>query len=81
MRNELTVVIVSLFMLALLGFVPLVWNKAQHSHEQKLDRICDQQESKWGFLAPPMERNDVWMAREQAERKMCAARREDGDTG
>ena len=81
MKNEVTVVIVSMLVLAMLGFVPLVWHKAQQSHEQELDRVCAKpQETKWGFLAPPMEKTDVWMAREKAKEAMCETRRESRTT-
>ena len=53
----------------------IVISVAHTHHEEKLDRICAQlEQQQWGYLAPPMERNDVWMAREKAKREMCSAR-------
>jgi len=75
MQREVTLISVTLFMLAMLAFVPLVIVKSKQASDERIDRECSrlEKESKWGHLAPPMEADDVWMARRQAEKEMCAA--------
>ena len=70
MRYWVTAVVAT-FLLASLGLAGLMYVKLPLQVEIRMDLECERfDESEWGFIAPPMEKNNAWI--EQKER--CEAR-------
>jgi len=71
--------IVASFLLASLGLAGWMFIELPKAKEAQLDRKCEQllKESHWGMVAPPMEKNDVWMEQKES----CIARRESRESG
>jgi hypothetical protein len=71
----------SLFLLAIVVFTVKVFATASSAYEDKIERLCaPKQESKWAYLAPPMEKNNVWTDAEASRKEMCKSRREGDST-
>ncbi len=74
LRREVIIIAASLLMLFLVVFVIKVMCTAKAAYEDRIEHACDKfEESKWGFLAPPMENNDVWIR----EKESCEAGEQD----
>ena len=74
LRREVAIIVTSLLMLLLVVFIIKVMDTAKSAYEDRIERACDKfEESKWGYLAPPMEKNDVWIR----EKESCEAGEQD----
>ena len=62
-------VFLALYLIAIVALIGWMMIELPKAKEAELDRKCEQvmRENKWGFLAPPMEKNDVWITRKAAE--------------
>jgi hypothetical protein len=71
--------LVASFLLASLGLAGWMFIELPKAKEAQLDRECEQllKESQWGMVAPPMERNDVWMEHKES----CIARQASRESG
>lgn len=74
------IIALSLYMLAVVALFIQMNLVVKATHEERLEHMCEPTKTKWAFLAPVMEKNDVFIQREASRKEMCESRRKSDDT-
>lgn len=68
-------IFVPMFLLAIVAFTVKVFVTASSAYEDKIERLCaPEEESNWAHVAPPMEKTNARIYREEREAHERACR-------